>query len=67
VELERDRQLTWVYSRSSGAAVNNVSSATARIYKFQEAMGAPIVCALGLMSRSSLASSRWLVYMAYRG
>jgi hypothetical protein len=42
VELEHVRQLTWFYSRSSEATVNNISSATARIYNFQEAMGVPI-------------------------
>ena len=48
VELEHVRQLTWFYSRSSEATVNNISSAVKRIRKFEDAMGVHIHGAFGL-------------------
>jgi hypothetical protein len=63
VELEHVRQPTWFYSRSSEATVNNVSSATARIYNLQEAMGVPIVPPVWSPSAHSPLADGW--YMAH--
>ena len=64
VELEHLRQLTWFYSRSSEATVNNISSATARIYNFQEAMGVPIVPSVYCPTAHSTLAAGW--YVAHR-
>jgi hypothetical protein len=49
VELKHVRQLTWFYSRSSEATVNNISSAVKQIRKFEAAIyggshGALVYC-----------------------
>jgi hypothetical protein len=51
-------------THSSEATVNNVSSATARIYNFQEAMGVPVVPPVWCPSVHSPPAAGW--YMAHR-